>query len=113
MKYTSARDEESAKQIRTEHQTDAFYSNSNQWQWQGRIYKRQTFGSESRKDQVDYHLPQVTSTAFPKSICIADLIHAAKLLKPSGVTRITVIFESYDITAKNVTCRNLTILKDN
>ena len=98
----------------TEHQKDAFDTNCSQWQWQGQIYKRQNFASESRKDQVDYQLPQVPSTAFPKSVCIADLMHAAKLVKPPDVTQITLTLESYDITAKKwETCRNLTILKDN
>jgi len=69
-------------------------------QWQGKICKHGSVASESRKDQIDYQLPQVSSTAFAKSVSIADLMHAAKLVKPPDVTQITLTLKSFDITAK-------------
>ena len=45
-------------------------------------------------------LKPVPSSAFPKSVCVADLLHAAKLVKPPDVTKMTLILESYDVSSK-------------
>ena len=59
------------------------------------------------------HKP-VPSYAFPKSVCVADLLHAAKLVKPPDVTQMTLILESYDVSSKQWNIeKNLSVLKEN
>ncbi len=45
-------------------------------------------------------LPPVPATAFPKSVSVAALLQAGKLVKPPNVTKISIELESYLVAAK-------------
>ena len=46
------------------------------------------------------HLPPVPSSAFPKSVSIADLLDARKLIEPPSVTRLKLDLSAYDVAEK-------------
>ena len=53
--------------------------------------------SESKSITV---LPSVPYTAFPKSVSVADLLQARKLIEPPDVSLVTMILESYSVSDK-------------
>eukprot|EP00112_Aurelia_sp_Birch-Aquarium-sp1_P008581 Seg1949.5 transcript_id=Seg1949.5/GoldUCD/mRNA.D3Y31 product="Transient receptor potential cation channel subfamily M member 6" protein_id=Seg1949.5/GoldUCD/D3Y31 len=46
------------------------------------------------------HLPPVPSSAFPKSVSLADLLDARKLIEPPSVTRLKLDLSGYDVAEK-------------
>eukprot|EP00112_Aurelia_sp_Birch-Aquarium-sp1_P006354 Seg17027.1 transcript_id=Seg17027.1/GoldUCD/mRNA.D3Y31 product="hypothetical protein" protein_id=Seg17027.1/GoldUCD/D3Y31 len=46
------------------------------------------------------HLPPVPSSAFPKSVSLADLLDARKLIEPPSVTRLKHDLSGYDVAEK-------------
>ena len=46
------------------------------------------------------HLPPVPPSAFPKSVSIADLLDAGKLIEPPSVTRLKLDLSAYDVAEK-------------
>ena len=59
-----------------------------------------------------HNLPPVPTTAFPKSVSVADLLTAQELVKPPDVTKVQLVFESYDVIRKGwseVATKNLAV----
>ena len=48
-----------------------------------------------------YSLPKVPSTAFSKSISVADLIAVGKLIEPPEVSNVTLVLQSYNVSEKS------------
>ena len=64
--------------------------------------ERRAFVKTTGTGFAAYSLPKMPSTAFSKSISVADLIAAGKLFEPQEVSNVTLVLQSYNVSEKSL-----------